>query len=352
MARALYGDTAGARRSGVCGGEAGQSGTAGARRSGVCGGEAGQSDTPGARRDDSGFFRRAGPGPAGHFRTSAHASPLFAEALATLVLRLDEALDHPAPLDLVDVGAGRGELLAALLAALPDPVTTRARAIAVEVAPRPAGLAGAVEWRATVPERVTGLLIATEWLDNVPLDIVEVDDAGLPRYLCADGRPGEPVEPVDAAWLARWWPVAGAPPGTRAEIGAPRDAAWASAVAAVVRGLALAVDYGHFADERPPFGTLTGYRGGREVEPVPDGSCDLTAAVALDSVARAARVPNLLLRQRDALRALGLDGTRPPLALAHRDPAGYVRALGRAGAVAELTDPDGLGGHWWLMQWI
>jgi AraC family transcriptional regulator of adaptative response / DNA-3-methyladenine glycosylase II len=39
---------AGARRSGVCGGEAGQSSTAGARRSGVCGGEAGQSGTAGA----------------------------------------------------------------------------------------------------------------------------------------------------------------------------------------------------------------------------------------------------------------------------------------------------------------
>jgi hypothetical protein len=52
------------------------------------------------------------------------------------------------------------------------------------------------------------------------------------------------------------------------------------------------------------------------------------------------------------LHLLGLDGHRPPLALAGRDPAGYVRALGRAGAVAELTDPEGLGGQWWIMQYV
>src|SRR5258708_3717206 len=80
-----------------------------------------------------------------------------------------------------------------------------------------------------------------------------------------------------AAWLARWWPLDGAPPGARAELGRPRDEAWASAVAGVERGLALAVDYGHFLGGRPLFGTLTGFREGREVPPIPDGSCDLTA---------------------------------------------------------------------------
>lgn len=303
---------------------------------------------------ETGFFRRAEPGPGGHFRTSAHASPLFAAALAGLVLRLDEALGHPDPLDLVDVGAGRGELLTALLAALPGRVAARVRAVAVEVAARPERLAETVGWRATLPEEVTGLLVATEWLDNVPVDIVEVDGAGTPRYLEADRSLGAPVEPADAAWLADWWPLEGAPPGTVAELGAPRDAAWTSAVTAVARGLALAVDYGHLAEERPRLGTLTGFRHGREVDPVPDGSCDLTVAVAVDAVAaagsRAHRVQHLKMRQRDALRLLGLDGGRPPLELAGRDPAGYVRALGRAGAVAELTDAEGLGGHWWIVQ--
>lgn len=305
---------------------------------------------------DAGFFRRAESGPAAHFRTSVHATPLFTEAIARLVCALDGALRHPDRLDLVDLGAGRGELLSGLLAALPDGVAGRVRATAVELAPRPVGLADRIRWTDEVPAGLTGLLIATEWLDNVPLDVVEVDADGAPRYVLVDPagaeRAGPPVGDADAAWLARWWPLDDAPPGARAEIGAPRDRAWAAAVSRVDAGLALAVDYGHTRDDRPMFGTLTGYRDGRQVPPVPDGSCDLTAHVAVDSVAsaedRGSGVPARLVNQRAALRALGVDGARPQLGLATTDPAGYLRALARAGAAAELTEPAGLGGHYWL----
>jgi SAM-dependent MidA family methyltransferase len=294
-----------------------------------------------------GFFRRPGPGPAGHFRTSVHASPLFAEALAVLVTRLDAALGEPDPLDLVDVGAGRGELLTGLLAALPPAITKRVRATGVELAPRPADLSPDIAWTADLPTGIVGLLVATEWLDNVPLDIVEVDAEGAVRYLDERLELGEPIEPADAAWLARWWPLDPTATGARAEIGAPRDAAWQTATGAVARGLALAVDYGHVAEQRPLFGSLTAFRAGREVEPVTDGSCDLTCGVALDSLA-----PAVPMRQREALKALGAGGARPPIGLAATDPAGYVRALARAGAAAELTDIEGLGRHWWLPCWV
>ncbi len=301
-----------------------------------------------------GFFRRPGPGPAGHFRTSVHASPLFAEALAGLVARLDAALGEPDPLDLVDVGAGRGELLTGLLAALPATIAKRVRATGVEVAPRPAGLgantAAEIAWTTGLPSGLVGLLIATEWLDNVPLDIVEVDADGAVRYLDERLQLAEPIEPADAAWLARWWPLDPAATGARAEIGIPRDAAWRAATAAVTRGLALAVDYGHVSGHRPLFGSLAAFRSGREVEPVTDGSCDLTCGVAMDSLAPPVHRP--LLRQGEALKALGADGARPPIALATTDPAGYLRALARAGEAAELTDAEGLGGHWWLFRWV
>jgi SAM-dependent MidA family methyltransferase len=142
------------------------------------------------------------------------------------------------------------------------------------------------------------------------------------------------------------------PEGSRIEIGWPRDTAWADAVSKVRRGVALAVDYGHLRKSRPPQGTLTGFRGGRQVEPVPDGSCDVTAHVAMDAVAVAGGAPYTLLTQRKALKALGVDGGRPPLDRARTDPAGYLRALGRAGAAAELLEPGGLGGHWWLLHEI
>jgi SAM-dependent MidA family methyltransferase len=303
-----------------------------------------------------GFFTRPGPGPAGHFRTSVHASTAFTGAIAELVGRLDAALDHPDPLDLIDVGGGRGELVTALQRVLPEKINSRVRATVVELAPRPSDLPGSVGWTSTVPARATGLLIATEWLDDVPLDVVEVDDSGAVRYVLVDPDGtellGPPVDADDSAWLAHWWPLDGAPPGSRAEVGAPRDAAWAGAVAALARGVALAVDYGHLRANRPEFGTLTGYRDGRQVAPVPDGSCDLTAHVAIDAVAAAPDVPSELFTQRAALRALGVDGARPPLELAYRDPQGYLAALALAGAAAELTDPDGFGGHYWLLHQV
>ncbi|MFE2045290.1 SAM-dependent methyltransferase [Streptomyces sp. NPDC059477] len=299
-----------------------------------------------------GFYRRP-EGPAGHFRTSVHASPLFAQAVARLLCRVDAALGRPEVLDFVDMGAGRGELAAGVLDALPGKVAARTRAYGVEIAARPAGLDPRIEWRAEPPSGVTGLLFANEWLDNVPVDVAEVDRAGVARLVLVreDGteRLGEPVGGAEAEWLARWWPLA-EEEGSRAEIGLPRDAAWADAVARVERGLAVAVDYAHTADARPPFGTLTGFRAGRETVPVPDGSCDVTAHVALDACAANAGRTGRVLRQRDALHALGITGARPPLTLATTDPSGYVRALASAGEAAELTAEGGLGDFGWLIH--
>ncbi|WP_369395212.1 SAM-dependent methyltransferase [Streptomyces sp. CG1] len=258
-----------------------------------------------------GFYRRP-EGPAGHFRTSVHASPLFAQAVARLLCRVDEALGRPSALDFVDMGAGRGELVTGVLAALPADLAARTRAYAVELAGRPAELDERITWQDTPPAAVTGLLFANEWLDNVPVEIAEVDPAGVPRLVLVadDGteRLGEPVTGAEADWLARWWPLP-AEEGLRAEIGLPRDLAWASAVDRVVRGLAVAVDYAHTVDTRPTFGTLTGFREGRETAPVPDGSCDITAHVALDACAAAPRSRTGSCAPWDTART-ALDATR------------------------------------------
>jgi SAM-dependent MidA family methyltransferase len=290
-----------------------------------------------------GFFRRESP--VAHFRTSVHASPLFAQALVELA--------HRAGLDtIVDVGAGRGELLAA--AHRIDPSLTL---LGVEVAPRPSELPAAVDWSPALPVEVDGLVVANEWLDNIPCHVVEVDPSGTSRVLHVDPATGREtlgaaltdraVPAGLAAWCDRWWPLGDAPSGTRAEVGTTRDEAWADVAGRVTRGLAVAVDYGHTARSRPPFGTLRSYLHGREVDVLPDGSRDVTAHVAVDAVA--ARSDGTVLRQREALRALGLSGARPELALATEDPPGYVRALSRAGEAAELTDEAGLGGFSWVL---
>ncbi len=295
---------------------------------------------------EHGFYRRP-EGPAGHFRTSVHASDQYAAAVGRLLLEVDEALGHPREIALIDVGAGRGELVAGLAELLPG----RLRAYGVELADRPPGLPAAVRWTAEVPRGAVGLLFANEWLDNVPLEIAEPDEDGVLRYVevsaTGEERLGEPLSAADAAWAARWWPG-----GPRVELGGPRDAAWAAAVGALDRGLAVAVDYAHEKSDRPTFGSLTGFRAGREVPPVPDGGCDLTAHVAFDSLAAPAErdVHTLWTTQRAALHALGVHGARPPLALASSDPAGYLRALAAAGEAAELTAAGGLGGFGWLLR--
>ena len=291
-----------------------------------------------------GFFRRESP--AAHFRTSVHASPLFARAVVELVRRA--GLDT-----LVDVGAGRGELLREAHGL--DPMLTL---LGVEVAARPEDLPAAVDWSPVLPSEVDGVVIANEWLDNIPCHVVEVDDAGVPRVVHVDPATGretlgsrltDRVVPESLAdWCARWWPLGGAEPGTRAEVGTTRDEAWADVVRRVTRGVAVAVDYGHLASDRPPFGSMRSYRAGREVDVLPNGSRDVTAHVAVDAVAD--RVGGVTLRQREALRALGVSGRRPDLASATGDPAGYVRALAAASEAGELTDPAGLGGFWWVVS--
>ena len=305
-----------------------------------------------------GFYRRPGSGPAAHFRTSAH-NPRFAEAVGRLLVQIDARLGTPGRLDFVDMAAGHGELAEGvvtwLTANAPD-VAARIRAVAVEVGPRPEGLADAVEWASAVPDGVVGLLFANEWLDNVVFDVAEVAADGAVRILEVDPatgaeRLGPAPDDAQRAWLDRWWPLAGKEPGSRAEIGLDRDAAWREAVSRVARGMAVAVDYAHTLETRPEFGTLTGYREGHQVPAIPDGSCDVTAHVALDACAGALEALGLqtsLTTQREFLHSLGITGARPPLELASSDPLGYLRALSGASAAAELTDPDGLGSFGWL----
>ena len=287
-----------------------------------------------------GFYAR-GEAPAAHFRTSVHASPLFARALAELAHRAELGT-------VVDLGAGRGELLGRLHTLCPELALH-----GVEVLPRPDRLPAAIGWSTELPETTSALLVANEWLDNVPLDVVIRVD-GRPRLVLVDQwgaeYPGPTPEPADLAWLDRWWPDT-----ERAEVGRSRDEAWAGVLRRTRRGLAVAIDYAHRSGSRPTGGTLVGYQHGRQVPPVPDRSCDLTAHVAVDSCAAAGRAAGAaataLLTQRDALRQLGVGGQpRPDPDRAATDPRGYLRELARTGQTAELTDPAGLGGFTWLIQ--
>ncbi|KAA1418051.1 hypothetical protein FE697_000180 [Mumia zhuanghuii] len=288
-----------------------------------------------------GFYRRESP--AAHFRTSVHASGAFAAAILAYARR------HGLR-SVVDLGSGRGELLAALDALAPGELALHG----VDLRPRPADLPARIVWSSELPDQVSGLLFANELLDNVPCDVVERDDDGVLRRVLVDPvsgdeRLGDPVRTPEAlAWLERWWPSTRA--GERAEVGTTREALWRDAVARLEHGTAIAVDYGHLRTDRPPYGSIRAYRDGSEVSAVLDGTCDVTAHVAVDALADA--VGGSLVRQRDALRDLGIDGARPPLALASSAPRAYLAALAAASEAAELTAAGGLGDFWWVVSEI
>lgn len=311
-----------------------------------------------------GFYRSDAP--AAHFATPAQGVPgggeLLAEALVALARRHDLGR-------VVEVGAGGGELLIALHALAPDLALT-----GFDIGPRPAALGpsggdrAGIDWRtapggAWLPPSFDGgladrrhepgvpaLVVAVEWLDVVPCTVAEVDGAGTPRRVeveMGSGRErlGDIMSEEELGWSRRYWPLDGAPEGTRAEIGLTRDRAWADLVRRTRHGVSVAIDYGHLGDHRPPAGSLTGYRRGAQVLPVPDGSCDLTAHLAVDSLTATSR-----LTQRDAFDDLGLRAELPDQALAVAEPARYLAALARASALAAMRSPGGLGGFWWVVH--
>jgi SAM-dependent MidA family methyltransferase len=135
--------------------------------------------------------------------------------------------------------------------------------------------------------------------------------------------------------------------GDRVEVGQSRDIAWENLLSRVASGLAIAADYGHTTQSRPAVGTLTGFKDGRQVIPVPDGSCDLTAHVAMDSLRH-----DELTNQRTALRRLGVSGQIPANDQARSDPAAYLRGLSTASAAAALTARGGLGDFLWAFSHV
>ncbi len=295
---------------------------------------------------ETGFYRQAA-GPAGHFATASQGIPQIGELLARAILQLmaQEGLDT-----FVDMGCGRGELLEQVHRLGPH-----VSCIGVDIVSRPE-LSGPVGWITSpggraLPDELGGLtnalVFANEWLDVVPCPIAELDEDGELREVLVntssgDERLGDPVSGADRQWCQRFWPTGRLQPGDRLEIGKERDTAWDDVVSRVASGLAVAVDYGHTIDSRPAAGTLTGFKHGSQVAPVPDGSCDLTAHVSMDSLTH-----DELTDQRTVLRRLGISGQTPPHELARSNPAAYLRELSSASVAAALIARGGLGDFLW-----
>lgn len=330
-----------------------------------------------------GYYTRAArrSGRAGDFFTSPDVGPVFGALLAVQVVDCWRALGGPTDgFDLVDAGASDGQLARDVLDALAAHEPTLYRALRLYLVERSAAarhrqpaVLGAHTSRLAasgpdLPPRMSGVLIANELLDALPVHVVRQTRAGLEEiYVDAENgdlveRAGPPSTPALASYFDRL--DLRLEPGWRAEVNlAALD--WVRAAARVLhRGFLILIDYGHEARElysaAHPTGTLAAYRRHVQEDAPPHpgvgppdatapwldqpGSYDLTADVDFTSIARAAHEEGLstlgLVDQTYFLLNLVRVGVGEPAALADPEP---TAAFKRRSALKTLLLPGGMG---------
>jgi SAM-dependent MidA family methyltransferase len=349
---------------------------------------------------DAFFARGGGAGRAGRdFLTSPEVGPLFGAVLARA---LDDAwarLDRPDPFVLVDAGGGRGRLLASVLAAHPS-CAPALRAVLVERSPLlraearellaleppdaalgpfaptthdepPAPVTGSGPVVTALDELpdlpLTGVIVANELLDNLPVQLVERATDGWQevRVGLDDTRFVEVLVAASPEVTRAAGDVAGdTPTSVGARLPVPVGAAgWLEQTATTLRrGEVWVIDY---ADETEgllqrgptgPAGWLRTYRGhGRGSNALDDpGGQDVTTDVPLAWLRRAARRTGYDVTretsQAEWLRTLALDelvadGRRAWEERAHVGDLAAIAGRSRTVEAAALTDPAGLGAH-------
>lgn len=301
---------------------------------------------------DHGAGRRSGD-----FLTSVEVGPLFGLVLARWAQQIWERCGSPDDFTIVDVGCGRGALLAALRRS-DEPVCRVARFVGVDhsaaLRRRAVDLLGdGVEVRsAGVLEPIEhGVVIANELLDNLPTRILEFDGRHWREVMVRIGE--EAVEELGAAVQLPPW-VTGFPqqpaPGWRLPL-IERARDWVdSTLAAIGSGALLAIDYGAPATlelvDHPWLRTYAQHRRAADPYANPMGT-DITIDVPFDQLQPA----DSLMRQAELLTQLGIDelvedGRRRWAAARGRFELAAVEGRSRSTEAQALTDLDGLGAFW------
>ncbi len=290
-------------------------------------------------------------GAAGDFTTAPEISQLFGEMLGLCLVDAWERSGAPAPIRLVELGPGRGTLMADMLRAakIRPAFLEAARVTLVETSP--ALRARQAEALKTWGDRVTWAdsfdetpddaplwLVANEFFDALPIRQFVRLAAGWAERVVALGEGGRFIFGAAPAPDMRF---PQAPEGAVIEINEPA-AAIAAAIGARLAtrgGLALIVDYGHAVSA--PGDTLQAMRAHRFAPPLESpGEVDLTAHVDFAALARAAAVPALgPVTQGALLTALGAGARAEALARARPDQADAIReALDRLVAPGRMGD--------------
>jgi len=294
-------------------------------------------------------------GSAGDFTTAPEISQMFGELIGLWMLEVWNGMGRPAGCRLIELGPGRGTLMADLLRAtrlLPD-FKAAAAVHLVETSPalrqkQQAALASSgfsVHWHDRIEDVPPGptLLVANEFFDALPVrQFVGTERGWCERLVGLDGerltfglRPepepalGRPLKPGDILE----WPAASIDVMSEIARRLARDA-----------GAALILDYGYWG---PAFGdTLQALKGHKPVDPLDEpGEADLTTHVDFHRLAQAAVAGSTrahgIVTQGDFLQTLGIEARASALK-ARATPA---QAADIDRALARLTErgPTGMG---------
>ncbi|MBC8037656.1 MAG: SAM-dependent methyltransferase [Rhizobiales bacterium] len=289
------------------------------------------------------YMVREAFGEEGDFITAPEISQVFGELIGIWCVAAWQAMGAPASFNLVELGPGRGTLMADIgrTAKVAPGFLESAKVHLVETSPRlreiqKQAIKTGATWHdtlATVPEGPM-VLVANEFFDAIPIRQFERRD-GHWRERCV-GLAGEAL----TIGLTDSEAVAGqeAPgkDGDVIEFASLRSDIAGEIGARLARhpGAALIIDYGHLLSA--PGDTLQAVRKHKHV-PVTErpGECDLTSHVDFEALAKALRqggaVPWPGLTQRTFLMAMGLEPRTAVLAArADKGMAGMLkRAMGR-----------------------
>jgi len=281
---------------------------------------------------------------AGDYYTSPDVGPLFARLLLVQLREMWAALDRPNVFELVECGAGRGELAAQLLSEVPKVVdgfeislwlvlVERSAELRAKAEERLYGESVQVEVHADFPKPGgAGCVFSNELLDALPVHRVVQRETGLREvYIAVEQEELRETEgPLSSPEIAQYLERYGAPleDGQFAEVSLAALEWLEKAAAALERGFLLTIDYGHRARELygPAHrrGTLLAYRGHRAEENWLEapGEQDLTAHVNFTA-----------LEERG--RELGLEP------LGYTTQTNFLLALARVSSLADLVEDSG-----------
>jgi SAM-dependent MidA family methyltransferase len=296
----------------------------------------------------------------GDFLTSPEVGPLFGAVVARFLDAEWRRLGRPDNFTVVDAGAGPGTLLRTVIAAQPDCAeVTRWVAVEISARQRSRHMDG-VESLAELPEGpFTGVILANELLDNLPIRLAVFDQGWREAFVTSDARDGGCVEvlsaPFDPVPTGLKVPASH---GARAPI-QTRAAAWIDeARSRISAGKVVMFDYAVASTasmvERPFREWLRTYREhqrGRHPLQQP-GSQDITCEVALDQLPAA----DTIRTQHQWLQLWGIDelveeGRQVWTERAAHPDLAAIKMRSRITEAEALCDPAGLGGFI-VAEWV